>query len=214
MNFNLNFLTNALTTALDFCYKMTVMVGTPSYGTAIILLTIGIKMLMFPLMAKQVRSMQALKELQPQMQAIRENYKDDKEKLQKEMTALYKDSGINPLVNFLPLLIQMPILTAVFYTIRGYTAMAGTGFLWLPDLARGASIAAPSDPYFFIPLLCAMTTYLQQRQTAQKTSSPMSATSVLMPAFIGYMAITLPAGLGLYWVSGNIIQLVQQRWIA
>jgi len=137
---------------------------------AIIMLTVVIKILLYPLMVKQIRSMKAMQDLQPQMQEIKEKYKHNKEKLQKEMAGIYKAAGVNPLGNFVTLLIQMPILTAIFYAIREYKAMAGSGFLWLPDLARGASITVPSDPYFILPMLCALTTYFQQKQTSMNKS--------------------------------------------
>ena len=210
---SLNFLTVPFTAILSFCYKITVFFGVPSYGLAIVLLTVAIKMSMYPLTAKQVRSMEATQHLQPQIRAIQEKYKDDKAKLQSEVTNLYKTAGVNPLSGCLPLLIQMPILTALFYSIRGYTAMAGVPFLWLPDLARGASLSIPSDPYFIVPVLCAMTTYLQQQQGAANLSGKNPIMSFAMPAFIGYMTITFPAGLGVYWTVSNMIQLLQQRWI-
>ena len=213
LHFNLNFLITPLTAALTFCYQLTAMLGAPSYGLAIIMLTVVIKMLLYPLMVKQIRSMKAMQDLQPQMQEIKEKYKDNKEKLQKEMAGIYKAAGVNPLGNFVTLLIQMPILTAIFYAIREYKAMAGSGFLWLPDLARGASITVPSDPYFILPLLCALTTYFQQKQTSMNKSQQNQMMLLLMPIFVGYMAISFPAGLGLYWAAGNMVQLLQQRWI-
>ena len=102
----------------------------PGYGLAIILLTVIIKILLYPLTVKQVRSMKTIQDLQPQMQSLKETYKDNKEKLQKEMATLYKDTGVNPLGSFLTLLIPMPILTAIFYSILEYKAMAGSEFLW------------------------------------------------------------------------------------
>ena len=210
---SLNFLTVPFTAILTFCYKLTVWLGVPSYGLAIVLLTVVIKMFMYPFTLKQVRSMEATQGLQPHMRAIQEKYKDDKPKLQMEIANLYKTSGVNPLSGCLPMLIQMPILTALFYSIREYQAMAGASFLWLPDLARGASISLPSDPYFIIPALCALTTYLQQRQTAANMAGKNQLLLLGMPAFIGYMTITFPAGLGVYWTVSNIIQLLQQCWI-
>jgi YidC/Oxa1 family membrane protein insertase len=210
---SLSFLTTPLTEALTFCYKLTVMMGIPSYGIAIILLTVVIKMLLYPLTVKQVKSMKAAQDLQPQIKALQEKYKDNKEKLQAEIASLYKSSGVNPLAGCLPLLIQMPILIAIFFAIREYEYVGSTKFLWLPDLAQGTSISDPSDPYFIIPLLCALTTYVQQKQTTTDMSQQNRMMLMFMPVFIGYITITFPAGLGVYWVVSNLVQILQQWWM-
>jgi YidC/Oxa1 family membrane protein insertase len=213
VSFSLSFLTTPLTEALTLCYKLTVMMGIPSYGIAIILLTAVIKMLLYPLTVKQVKSMKAAQDLQPQIKALQEKYKDNKEKLQAEIASLYKSSGVNPLAGCLPLLIQMPILIAIFFAIREYEYVGTTSFLWLPDLAKGTSLSDPSDPYFIIPLLCALTTYIQQKQTTTDMSQQNRMMLMFMPVFIGYITITFPAGLGVYWVVSNLVQIIQQWWM-
>jgi len=95
--------------ALTFFYGLTKSVGVPSYGIAIILLTIAIKMILYPLTVKQVKSMKAMQDLQPKMKEMQEKYKGNPEKLQKEMAALYKDAGVNPLSGCLPLIVQMDV---------------------------------------------------------------------------------------------------------
>jgi len=213
VNFSLSFLTTPLTEALTFCYKLTVMMGIPSYGIAIILLTAVIKMLLYPLTVKQVKSMKAAQDLQPQIKALQEKYKDNKEKLQAEIASLYKSSGVNPLAGCLPLLIQMPILIAIFFAIREYAYVGPTSFVWLPNLSKGTSLSDPSDPYFIIPLLCALTTYVQQKQTTTDMSQQNRMMLMFMPVFIGYITITFPAGLGVYWVVSNLVQILQQWWM-
>jgi len=157
--------------------------------------------------------MKAAQDLQPQIKALQEKYKDNKEKLQAEIASLYKSSGVNPLAGCLPLLIQMPILIAIFFAIREYEYVGPTSFLWLPDLSKGTSLSDPSDPYFIIPLLCALTTYVQQKQTTTDMSQQNRMMLMFMPVFIGYITITFPAGLGVYWVVSNLVQILQQWWM-
>ena len=195
---------------LTFCYMLTQKVGYPSYGVAIILLTVGIKMLLYPLTVKQVKSMKAIQDMQPKVKALQERYKDNKEKLQSEIGALYKQNKVNPLSGCLPLIVQMPILIGIFFAIKEYTYEGPTKFLWLADLRQGTSISDPSDPYFIIPALCALTTYLQQKQTTTEMTQQNKMMLIFMPLFIGYITITFPAGLGIYWVVSNTVQIVQQ----
>lgn len=101
-------------------YNLTAAVGFANYGIAIILMTILVKALMYPLTAKQVRSMKAMQELQPALKKLQKDYKNNPQLLQQKMAELYKESGVNPLAGCLPLLIQMPILMGVYYTLYGY----------------------------------------------------------------------------------------------
>ena len=204
----MDFLSGIIKNLLTIFYDLTVSVGVPSYGLAIILLTILIKMLLYPLTVKQVKSMKAMQEIQPKMKALQEKYKDNKEKLSKEMAELYKSSGVNPLAGCLPLIVQMPVLIAIFFAIKEYNYIGDTGFLWLNSLTfvdptQAAGLTNPSDPYYILPLLSAVTTYIQQNKMMM----------VFMPIFIGYITITFPAGLGIYWVVGNLVQIAQQWWM-
>jgi YidC/Oxa1 family membrane protein insertase len=154
--------------------------------------------------------MKAIQDMQPKVKALQERYKDNKEKLQTEIGALYKQNKVNPLSGCLPLIVQMPILIGIFYAIRQYEYEGPTRFLWLADLRQGTSLSDPSDPYFIIPLLCALTTYLQQKQTTTEMTQQNKMMLMFMPVFIGYITITFPAGLGIYWVVSNTVQIVQQ----
>ena len=204
------FVTYPLQQALTFCYVLTQKIGYPSYGIAIILLTVAIKLVLYPLTVKQVRSMKAMQDLQPKMKALQEKYKDNKEKLQSEIAALYKQNNVNPLSGCLPLIVQMPILMGIFFAIREYTYQGPTNFLWIANLQQGTSISDPSDPYFIIPVLCAATTWLQQKQTTTEMTQQNKMMLMFMPLFIGYITITFPAGLGIYWVVSNVFQIIQQ----
>ncbi len=190
-------------TALTFCFTVTGKLGFPNYGLAIILLTVAIKLLLYPLTAAQVRSMRAMQALGPQMKALQEKHRDDKEKLQQEVAGLYRTAGVNPMAGCLPMLIQLPFLTGIFYAIQDFSYASQPSFLWIGNLAG-------SDPSFVLPVLAAVTTYVSSRQTMTDTSAQNKAMLFGMPLFIGYMTLHFPAGLGLYWVVGNVIQIVQQ----
>jgi YidC/Oxa1 family membrane protein insertase len=206
----LDFLSNIMMTGLTFCYDLTSRMGIPNYGGAIILLTIVIKMALYPLTVKQVKSMKGMQDMQPKIKELQEKCKGNKEKLNKEMAAFYKEAGINPLAGCLPLIVQMPILIAIFFAIRDYSYVNEPSFLWLTNLAQ----ANPSDPYYIIPVLAAVTTYIQSKQTMTDTKSQQNRMMLyMMPLFIGYITITFPAGLGLYWVTSNVIQILQQWWM-
>ncbi len=204
------FVTHPMQEALTFFYVLTQKAGYPSYGLAIILLTVAIKLLMYPLTVKQVKSMKAVQEMQPKVKALQEKYKDNKERLQTEIASLYKENKVNPLSGCLPLIVQMPILMGIFFAIKEYTYQGPTGFLWIANLQQGTSLTDPSDPYFIIPLLCALTTYVQQKQTTTEMTQQNKMMLIFMPVFIGYITITFPAGLGIYWVVSNLVQIAQQ----
>ena len=110
----------------------------------------------------------------------------------------------------MPLIVQMPLLMGIFFAIKEYQYDGPTSFLWLKDLQQGTSLTDPSDPYFIIPLLCALTTYVQQKQTTTEMTQQNKMMLIFMPAFIGYITITFPAGLGIYWVVSNTVQIAQQ----
>lgn len=195
--------------ALTFFYNLTASLGFPNYGLAIIFLTLLIKLLLYPLTVKQVKSMKAMQELAPKMKALQEKYKDNKEKLQTEMAKLYKETGVNPLAGCLPMIVQMPFLFAIFFAIRDYQYVSNPSFLWIANLAQHS----PSDPYYIIPALAAITTYFSSKQTTTDMSQQNKAMLIFMPLFIGYITISFPAGLGLYWVVSNLAQIAQQWWL-
>lgn len=191
---------------LTFFYGLTASLGMPNYGTAIILITLAIKLVLYPLTVKQVQGMKAMQDLQPKMKELQEKYKGNPEKLNKEMAILYKESGVNPLSGCLPLLVQMPILMGIFFAIRDYQYAHVPSFLWMADLSL-------PDPLYILPILSAATTYIQQKQTTTEGNAQTKMMMNLMPLFIGYISITFPGGLVLYWVMSNIFQIAQQWWM-
>lgn len=205
VNFLFDYFIGFIQSLVTLFYNITVNLGFPNYGIAIILFTLVIKALLFPLTAKQMKSMKAMKELGPKLKALQEKYKNDKEAQQKAVSNLYKETGINPLAGCLPLLLQMPILSGMFYALRNYSYVSHPGFLWINNLSE-------SDHLYILPILAALTTYLSSQSMATDDSNNQSKMMLLaMPFFIGYMTLNFPAGLGLYWVVSNLVQIVQQR---
>lgn len=190
--------------ALGFFYNLTSYMGFPSYGVAIILLTVAIKILFYPLTVKQVKSMKAMRELGPRLKELQEKHKDNKIEGQEAVAELYKKAGVNPLAGCLPLLIQMPFLSGIFYAIRNFSYVSQPNFLWIKTLSG-------TDPLYILPVLAAITTYISSQQTMTDSSQQNKMMLLFMPCMIGYMTLKFPSGLGLYWVVGNVIQIVQQR---
>ncbi len=197
-----------LQAVLTWFFEISSLIGLENYGVAIILLTIVIKMAFYPLTVKQVVSMKAMQEIQPEMKKIQEKYKKNPQEMQQRIAALYKEKGVNPLAGCLPLLAQMPILIGIFYAIRDYNyGSTAPSFLWIENLSE-------VDPYYILPVLSALTTYIQQKQTmAQNANAQMKMMTMFMPLFIGWISMTFPAGLVLYWVVSNIMQILQQWWM-
>ena len=191
---------------LTVFYNISGYIGFANYGVAIILMTIVIKILLYPLTVKQIKSMKAMQDLRPKMKELQEKFKDKPEKLQQEMAALYKNSGVNPLAGCLPLLAQMPILMGIFFAIRDYSYIGDPTFFWLSNL----SVA---DHIYVLPILSAVTTYIQQKQTMNDDNPQTKMMMYFMPIFIGYISINFPSGLVLYWVVSNIAQIIQQWWM-
>ena len=188
-------------------YQLTVSAGIPSYGMAIILMTVVIKMILYPLTVKQVKSMKAMQELQPKMKRLQEQYKTNPQLLQQEMQKLYREAGVNPLAGCLPMLVQMPILMAIFYALKDATYEGGNpSFLWMPSLSE-------ADPYYILPVLSALSTYLTSRQTTDESNQQMKMMMYVMPLFIGWMSMNFAAGLVIYWITMNLVQIVQQWFI-
>ena len=194
---------------LETLYAITSSAGFVSYGWAIILLTIIVKMALYPLTVKQVKSMKAMQELSPKLKKIQEKYKDNPQMMQQKIGSLYKDAGVNPLAGCLPLLIQMPILMGMYYSLYNfsYPTPESEYFLWMSSMSK-------PDPLYILPVLSALTTFLQQKMTTTDSNNPqMKMMMFIMPLFIGWISINFPSGLVLYWVTMNVVQIVQQWWM-
>lgn len=200
----IEYLMNLVLTTL---YSLTAMLGVPSYGLAIILLTILIKILVYPLTKKQLQSMKAMQRLQPQMKKLQEKHKDNPKLMQQKLMELYQKEGVNPMSGCLPMLIQMPILMGMYYTLFSFDyGGAPPSFAWLPSLSE-------PDPTYALPFLSAATTFLQQKMmSTADANQQMRIMMIIMPIFIGWISLQFPAGLVLYWVTMNVVQIVQQWW--
>lgn len=188
---------------LELFYTISSSIGFPNYGVAIILMTVVIKAFLAPLTYKSVKSMKAMQDMQPKMKELQTKYKSDPQKMNMELAKLYKEAGVNPLAGCLPMIIQMPFLIGVFYAISQFEYVQEPSFLWLQNLAN-------SDPYYILPVLSALTTFVQSRQTTTPDNQQAKMMLYIMPLFIGYISINFSAGLVLYWVVSNIFQIIQQ----
>lgn len=200
----MDFLSNIVQQVITFLYGLTNMLGVPSYGLAIVIMTVIVKLILYPLTKKQIESTKAMMSIQPKMKEIQEKYKDDKQRLNMELANLYKNEGVNPLAGCLPLLVQMPIMIGIFYGIRDFSYAGPSNFLWMETISN-------PDPMYILPILSALTTFIQSKQTMPDTSSPQNKIMLyFMPLFIGYISLNFPAGLVIYWVVMNIMQIGQQ----
>jgi len=175
---------------------------TGSAGIAIILLTILIRLALYPLTKKQTESMIALREIQPKLQEIQNKYKDNPQEYQRRVLELYREKGVNPFGGCLPLLIQFPFLIALFQVLRTYTfeGVDPRFLIW--------TLTEP-DRVYVLPILSGLTTYFMSAMTSGGDPSQ-RAMQLIMPIFIAWISISFPAGLVLYWVVSNIFSIVQQ----
>ena len=197
-----------MSVVLNALYSLTEILGVPSYGLAIILLTVLIKILVYPLTKKQLQSMKAMQRIQPKMKKLQEKYKDNPRVMQQKLMELYQKEGANPMSGCLPMLIQMPILMGMYYTLYSFDyGGAAPSFMWLPSLSE-------TDPTYALPFLSAATTFLQQKMMSNtsEATQQMRIMMIIMPLFIGFISLQFPAGLVLYWVTMNVVQIIQQWW--
>lgn len=180
---------------------------THNYGWAIILLTIILKFIFFPLTHKSYKSMKALKDLQPQMTALKKKYGKDKEQLNRELLSLYRTYKVNPLGGCLPMLVQFPIFIAFYWVLLGSIELRHTPFmLWMKDLSA-------YDPYYITPVLMGASMFITQKMTPT-TGDPTQAKMMLaMPIVFTFMFLKFPLGLVIYWLVNNILQIFQQLYI-
>ena len=204
-------LVNLMSKFLTFFYNLTVNMGFPSYGWAIILFTVVVRLLLFPLNLKQAKAMKVQQILQPRVTQLQQQYKNSPEILNREMMALYKKYKANPMSGCLPLLIQMPILFALFNCLREYQFdQVGTSFFWLPNMNN-------PDPTWILPILVAGSSYLQSKvsmaaqppQAGQMQSMQVTMLYV-MPLMLGFMTRNFSAGLVLYWTAHNSMGFLMQ----
>jgi YidC/Oxa1 family membrane protein insertase len=179
------------------------------YGWVLILFGITIRLAMWPLNAKAMRSQMKSMELQPRLKDIQTRYKDQPDQLQREMLKLYKEEGFNPMGGCLPMLIPMPVLITLFFVFQNFIEFRGVPFLWLPDLSR-------ADPLYILPLLLGGTIFVQQI-ISMKTMPPnpqMKFMLYFMPLFMVMIFLNLASGLNLYYAAQNLPGFVQQMQLS
>ena len=180
------------------------------WGMAIILLTIVVKVVLFPFSISQIRSMEGMKKIQPQIKEIQEKYKKNPEEQQRRMMEVYKENKVNPLGGCLPLLLQLPFLWALFGLLNNpekFNIDFTNAFFLTMDLAK--------SKYLVLGIISGLTSFLQQKTTTVANTDPsQSSFMYFMPIFMGYITYTLKAGVGLYWVASTIIGILQQWLIA
>lgn len=185
-----------------------------NWGVAIILLTIVIKAVFWPLTAKSYASMEKMKKLQPMMTAIREKYKDNKELMNKEVMALYKTYGVNPASGCVPILIQLPVFFGLYQALLTSIELRHAPFimylpftdkLWLADLSA-------KDPYYITPVIMGLTMFLQQRMSPPATDPTQQKIMMFLPLIFTVLFLGFPSGLVIYWLVNNILSIFQQ-WL-
>ena len=182
-----------------------------NWGVAILLITVVIKVLLYPLTHKQLVSMKKMGALQPKVEAIRTKWgsriKQDPQartKMNEEMMGLYKQEGVNPAGGCLPLLLQMPILIAFYNLLAHSIELRHAPFmLWITDLSA-------KDPYYVTPILMTATMWIQQQMTPTTGDATMKKVQNVMPLVMGFLFKDVPSGLVLYWLMQNILTIAQQ----
>lgn len=183
-----------------------------NYGVAIILLTIVIKIVFWPLSQKSYKSMESMKKLQPHMAKLREKYGDDRERLNKEMMDLYKTYKVNPMGGCLPMVLQIPVFIGLYQALLNsielrhapfITHVPFTDIVWLADLSA-------MDPFYVTPLIMGATMFLQQKMTPAPGDPTQAKVMMFMPVIFTFIFLNFPAGLVIYWLVNNVLSIAQQ----
>ncbi len=178
-----------------------------NWGWAIVLLTVIVKAILFPISAAGYRSMARMKEVTPRMKALQDKYKDDKQRLNQAMMELYRTEKINPLGGCLPILLQIPVFLALYWVLQGSVELRDAPWiLWVHDLA------AP-DPWFILPAIMAVTMFLQIFLNPKPTDPVQAKVMYVMPVVFSVMFFIFASGLVLYWLTNNVLSIAQQWYI-
>jgi YidC/Oxa1 family membrane protein insertase len=181
-----------------------------NYGVAIILLTVGIRIVLFPLMHTSTVSMRKMAKVQPRVKEIQTKYKKKNDpqarsKMSQETMALYKEEGVNPMAGCLPVLVQLPILWALYQLFLHAIELRHAPFIfWIQDLSA-------KDPYYVTPILMTATMWLQQKLAPQAGDPQQQKIMRMLPLVFGIMFLQFPSGLVLYWLTNNVISILQQE---
>ena len=177
---------------------------TYNYGVTIILLTMAIKLLFVPLQYKSYKSMKMMQLIQPKVAAVQEKFKDDRDRLNKELIKLYRDQKVNPVGGCLPMVLQMPVFVALFNILYMTIDLRQAPFmLWITDLSV-------QDPYYVLPVIMGATMVIQQKITPTTMDPTQAKIMLVLPVFMTFLFVNFPAGLVLYWLTNNILTISQQ----
>jgi YidC/Oxa1 family membrane protein insertase len=178
-----------------------------NWGVAIILLTLAVKIVLYPLFNMSYKSMAKLRKVAPELKQLQERYADDRQKLSQEMMKLYQKEGANPLGGCLPMLLPMPVFLALYWVLwESVEIRQAPFFAWIQDLSA-------MDPYFVLPLLMGATMYLQQLMSPQLGDPMQQRMMKIMPVMFTVLFLFFPAGLVLYWLVNNVLSIAQQWYV-
>ena len=182
-----------------------------NYGLSIIVLTILVKLIFWPVTEKANSSMKNMQKIQPMVLEIKEKYKNDPQKMNMKIMELYKEHGVNPLGGCLPILLQIPVFFALYNTLNGAIELRQASFLWAHDLSRPDSLFIPGIPLPINPLVLAMaiTMFIQQKLTPSSGDPTQQKIMAFMPLIMLFLLYSLPSGLTLYWTVSQVISIIQ-----
>jgi YidC/Oxa1 family membrane protein insertase len=180
-----------------------------SYGWVLVVFGVTMRIVLWPLNQKAMRAQLRNMAVQPLVQEIQKQHKDNPERFQKEMKRLYTEHGFNPLAGCVPMLIPWPVLIALFFVFQNTIELRGVPFLWLPDLSA-------RDPLYLLPILLAVSMFLMQwvsMRTLDQPNPQMKMMLWLLPGMMLLIFLNLASGLNLYYLVSNIASVPQQIWI-
>lgn len=178
-----------------------------NYGFAIIIITVILKLIFFPLTHKSYKSMKDMQKIQPKMAAIKEKYKDDRDGMNKAVMELYRDNKVNPLGGCLPMVVQIPVFFALYKALMFSIELRHAPFLmWITDLSD-------KDPYYVTPIIMGATMFIQQKMTPSQMDPIQQKMMLALPVVFTFMFLSFPSGLVLYWLVNNILTIGQQMYI-
>ncbi len=176
-----------------------------NWGLAIILLTLTVKLLLFKLSETSYKSMARMRKLTPRLKSLKERYGDDRQRMNQAMMELYKEEKVNPMGGCLPMLIQVPIFLALYWSLLENVELRQASFLWIDDLSA-------MDPYYILPILMGLSMLIQQKLNPAPTDPMQAKVMMVLPLVFSVFFAFFPAGLVLYWVANNTLSIAQQ-WI-
>ena len=178
-----------------------------NYGVAIIIITVILKALFFPLTHKSYKSMKGMQKIQPEMNKIREKYKNDRDAMNKAVMELYREHKVNPLGGCLPMVVQIPVFFALYKALMFSIELRHAPFfLWITDLSD-------KDPYYVTPVIMGISMFIQQKMTPSQMDPVQQKMMLALPVVFTFMFLKFPSGLVLYWLVNNILTISQQMYI-